>query len=181
MKIPGVFSAAALVIIFLAPSVSAMKIFDRNGQLECDTANPDGCDALPGKEIPLAKNRGVYELPVTLNGVLTLNFILDTGASEVNIPANIASKLLKTGTIGQDDLLPGRTYQSADGRFVNSSRVIIREMDLGGVKVRGVPASVGPEAGSLLLGQSFLKRLKSWSLDNKRNVLVIGGGSVDPG
>ena len=178
MKIGRFFGVAALAILILASSVSAMRIFDSNGKLECDTENPEGCDTVSRKEIHLQKNRGVYELPVMVNGVLTLNFILDTGASDVNIPANVARKLLQTGTITHDDLLPEQVYQSADGSLATKSRVIIRELDVGGVKVGNVPASIGPATGNLLLGQSFLRRLESWSLDNKRDVLIMDGGKV---
>jgi clan AA aspartic protease (TIGR02281 family) len=131
-------------------------------------------------EIPLEKLGGVYELPVRINGVLTLRFILDTGASEVNIPADVALTLLRTGTITQSDFLPGKFYELADGSILKSSRFTIRELDIGGIKISHVPASVGRANGSLLLGQSFLGRLESWSLDNKRHVLIIGGGTVQP-
>jgi clan AA aspartic protease (TIGR02281 family) len=174
MKILRFFGVAVVAILILTPSVRAMKIYDSNGRLECDTENPDGCDVLSGNEIHLEKKSGVYELPVTVNGAVTLNFILDTGASEVNIPADVASTLLGNGTISQDDFLPGKIYKSADGSLRLRSRVIIRKMDLGGVTVSRVPASIGPASGLLLLGQSFLKRLPSWSLDNKRDILVIG-------
>lgn len=132
------------------------------------------------KEIPLEKRGGVYKLPVRINGVLTLKFILDTGASEVNIPADVASTLLRTGTITQSDFLPGKFYELADGSIQKGSRFNIRELDIGGMKISQVPASIGPANGSLLLGQSFLGRLKSWSLDNQRHVLIIGGGTVQP-
>ena len=131
-------------------------------------------------EIPLEKLGGVYELPVRINGVLTLRFILDTGASEVNIPADVALTLLRTGTITQSDFLPGKFYELADGSILKSSRFTIRELDIGGIKISHVPASVGRANGSLLLGQSFLGRLESWSLDNKRHVLIIGGGTIHP-
>jgi clan AA aspartic protease (TIGR02281 family) len=127
-------------------------------------------------EISLQKRGGVYELPVRINGVLTLNFILDTGASEVNIPADVALTLLRTGTIAQSDFLAGKFYELADGSTLTSSRFTIRELDIGCIKISQVPASIGPAKGSLLLGQSFLGRLESWSLDNKRHVLIIGGG-----
>lgn len=45
------------------------------------------------ENIPLTKKGGVYEVPVEVNGVITLRFILDTGASEVNIPADVALTL----------------------------------------------------------------------------------------
>jgi clan AA aspartic protease (TIGR02281 family) len=132
------------------------------------------------QEIPLEKRLGVYELPVKINGVLTLRFILDTGASEVNIPADVALTLLRTETITDRDFLPGKLYELADGSVLKSSRFIIRELEVGDIKVSRVPASIGPAKGSLLLGQSFLEQLESWSLDNKRHVLVIGGGTTHP-
>jgi hypothetical protein len=105
--------AAGLAVLIFAPVVSGMTIKEfRNGQwVECDTSNPDGCDVdTATKEIHLEKSRGVYELPVRVNGVLTLNFVLDTGAAEVNIPANVAAQLLRSGSISQEDFLPGRIY-----------------------------------------------------------------------
>jgi len=32
---------------------------------------------------------------------------------------------------------------------------------------------ITPLKGSLLLGQSFLSRFKSWSIDNERQVLIL--------
>ncbi|MGA2402548.1 MAG: retroviral-like aspartic protease family protein [Syntrophobacteraceae bacterium] len=141
---------------------------------------PHGGVGVQNGEIPLEKQGGVYKLPVKINGVLTLKFILDTGASEVNIPADVALTLSRTGKITQSDFLPGKSYELADGSILKSSRFNIRELDIGGIKISQVPASVGPAKGSLLLGQSFLGRLESWSLDNKRHVLIIGGGNVQP-
>jgi len=132
------------------------------------------------REIPLEKRGGVYELPVRINGVLTLNFILDTGASEVSIPADVALTLLRTGTITQSDFLPGKFYELADGSIAKNSRLIIRELDLGVIKINQVPASIGSTNSTLLLGQSFLSRLDSWSLDNKRHVLVVGSDIISP-
>lgn len=39
--------------------------------------------------------------------------------------------------------------------------------------IENVKGSVSPAAGSLLLGQSFLQRFKSWSMDNNKHVLVL--------
>jgi len=127
--------AAGLAVLIYASVVSGMTIKEfRNGQwVECDTSNPDGCDVdTATKEIHLEKSRGVYELPVRVNGILTLDFVLDTSAAEVNIPAKVAAQLLRSGSISQEDFLLGRIYQLADGTLVRSSRVILRELDLGG-------------------------------------------------
>jgi hypothetical protein len=44
---------------------------------------------------------------------------------------------------------------------------------VGKLEVRDVIASVGDSGGLLLLGQSFLSRLKSWSIDNEQQTLLI--------
>ena len=41
------------------------------------------------------------------------------------------------------------------------------------IVIENVKASVAPVAGELLLGQSFLKRFKSWSIDNAKHSLVL--------
>ena len=124
-------------------------------------------------EIPLEKQGGVYTLPVRINGVITLNFILDSGAAEVSIPVDVVSTLLRTGTIKESDFLPGQVYTLADGSTLKSPRFLIRELEFGRIRVSNIPASVAPLAGELLLGQSLLEKLDSWAFDNKRHVLII--------
>lgn len=125
-------------------------------------------------EVPLVKAGGVFEVPVRVNGVITLNFIVDSGASTVQIPADVALTLLRTGTIAPSDFLPGAAYTLADGTTVNSPRVTLRDLEINGRTIRNVEASVGSPQGSLLLGQSFLARFSTWSLDNQHHVLILG-------
>ena len=108
------------------------------------------------EEISLVKAGGVYTLPVEINGVLTLQFVLDSGAAEVIIPADVVLTLLRTGTIKDTGFLPGKAYTLADGSTVNSPRFLLRSLKIGQRRVPDVAASVGPVASSLLLGQSFL-------------------------
>jgi hypothetical protein len=44
---------------------------------------------------------------------------------------------------------------------------------VGDVVLENVTASVAPSQGSLLLGQSFLSRFKSWSIDNAIHELLL--------
>lgn len=124
------------------------------------------------EEIPLVKTGGIYALPVAINGVLTLNFILDSGATEVNIPADVALTLLRTGTITDSDFLPGATYVLADGSKLKSPRLMLRSLTIGHHIITNVSASVGNTASSLLLGQSFLEKLGTWGIDTQRQVLM---------
>jgi len=112
---------------------------------------------------------------VEINGRLTLEFILDTGASEVNIPADVALTLLRTGTITiPEDFLPGHVYTLADGTNVPSPRIRLRSLKVGQRLLSNVPASISSVESHLLLGQSFLERLGTWSIDNKQQALVLG-------
>lgn len=124
--------------------------------------------------ILLEKEGGVYVLPVRINKVITLKFVLDSGASEVSIPADVALTLLRTGTIKESDLLPGKTYSLADGSTLQGMRFMIQELNLGPITIENVPAIIAPVSGNLLLGQSLLERLDSWTLDNHRHVLIVG-------
>jgi len=126
------------------------------------------------EEIPLVKAGGVYELPVEINGVLTLNFILDSGAADVNIPADVVITLVRAGTIKEADFLPGKTYVLADGSALKSPRFLLRSLKIGRRHIPNVPASVGNLASDLLLGQSLLEKLGTWSMDSQRRVLVLG-------
>jgi predicted aspartyl protease len=44
---------------------------------------------------------------------------------------------------------------------------------IGGMVMENVTVRIAAANGSLLLGQSFLRRLKSWSMDNARQVMII--------
>jgi hypothetical protein len=126
------------------------------------------------EEISLDRVGGVYEVPVTLNGVMTLNFVLDSGAAEVSIPAEVMLTLMHTHTVSADDFLPGRTYVLADGSKVKSPRFILRSLKIGKHRIESIPASISKIGSSLLLGQNLLERLGVWSLDSRRQILILG-------
>lgn len=123
--------------------------------------------------VPMQKQGGVYAVPVLINGALTLDFVVDSGASDVSIPADVVLTLIRTGTLQGSDFLGERTYVLADGRKVPSKMFRIRSLRVGNKTIENVLGSVAPMSGHLLLGQSFLGRFRSWSVDNDRNALVL--------
>jgi clan AA aspartic protease (TIGR02281 family) len=125
------------------------------------------------ESIPLVRDHGTLQVPVVINGKISLNFTIDSGATDVSIPADVFYSLTREGMVSQQDFLDKRAYQLADGSTEFGQRIRIRSMRVGQLELRDVIASVVPSAGSLLLGQSFLSRLKSWSIDNERQVLLI--------
>jgi len=125
------------------------------------------------ESIPLIHAHGTLQVPVVVNGRISLNFTIDSGATDVSIPASVFSTLTRNGTVSPQDYLDKRMYKLADGSGEISQRFRIRSLRVGNLEVRDVIASVGDSGGLLLLGQSFLSRLKSWSIDNERQVLLI--------
>jgi hypothetical protein len=49
----------------------------------------------------------------------------------------------------------------------------IRSLKVGDQVLENVLGSEAPASAILLLGQSFLSRFRSWSIDNQRKVLVL--------
>jgi clan AA aspartic protease (TIGR02281 family) len=131
------------------------------------------CGAAYPESIPLIHEHGTLQVPVVINGGIELKFTIDSGATDVSIPANVFSTLMRGGTVSAQDFLDRRAYKLADGSTEMSQRFRIRSLRVGNLELRDVIASVVPSGGSLLLGQSFLSRLKSWSIDNERQTLLI--------
>src|SRR6516162_1166891 len=126
------------------------------------------------EEIALRNNGGVYVVPVRINGAITLDFIVDSGASDVLIPADVAMTLARTGTIAPGDFIGDREYRVADGSTLKSERFLLRELKVGDRVLSNVVASIGSVKGEPLLGQSFLARVGAWSIDNDRDLLALG-------
>lgn len=145
-----------------------------------------GCTALAASPaaapdaIPMREDSGVYMVPVTLDGIATVDCIVDSGASDVNIPKDVFRKLVRAGAIKDSDFVGTREYVLADGSSVKGQVFRIRMLKVGSVVVKDVLASVGADNGGGLLGQSFLARFKSWSVDNTRHALLLTGAPSAP-
>ncbi len=89
-------------------------------------------------------------VPVRLNDRVTAQFLIDTGASDVLLPAAVAQEL---GIhIGPETRRV--RYATANG-VVENPVITLDAVELGGARVEGVPASVSPSLPIGLLGLSF--------------------------
>jgi clan AA aspartic protease (TIGR02281 family) len=125
--------------------------------------------------ITMRRDAGTFTVPLSINNALKLDFVVDSGAADVSIPADVVLTLVRTGTITDRDFLGQRTYRLADGYSLPSLVFRIRSLSTGDLVVTNVVASVAPAQGTLLLGQSFLGRFKSWSVDNNSHTLLLQG------
>ncbi|MBL6937121.1 MAG: TonB family protein [Alphaproteobacteria bacterium] len=131
------------------------------------------------EDVPLHPTGGVYALPVRINDTITMDFLVDSGASVVTIPADVASTLMRTGALSQQDLQGEQQYRLADGSAHRSPVVMIHKLQIGNFVISNVAAAIAPPDGALLLGQSFLARLHRWSIDNSKHAFTIEGPIAD--
>jgi len=136
-------------------------------------STPPPPPASSAQSVPMQKHGNVYVVPVLINNAITLDFVVDSGASDVSIPADVVMTLTRAGTIRSSDFLGTQRYKLADGSEVPSQTFRIRSLKVGDRILENVIGSIAPVQGSLLLGQSFLGRFKSWSIDNSKHVLVL--------
>lgn len=106
------------------------------------------------KQLVLERNRqGHYIASGQINNQPVV-FMLDTGATDVSIPASMADSLnLPDG--------PGATYQTANGP-VRVRLTRIQQVSLGDITLKNVRATINPgyQGDEVLLGMSFLKHLE---------------------
>jgi clan AA aspartic protease (TIGR02281 family) len=136
---------------------------------------------VPTIAVPLKKRGGAFAVPILVNDALTLSFLVDSGASDVSIPEDVVTNLMRTGTLRKTDFLGEKTYVLADGSKKPSKTFCIGSMKIGDRVVENVVGHINTVAGPLLLGQSFLRRFSSWSIDNDKNVLILTPGTASPG
>lgn len=127
--------------------------------------NPEVVYATDGTaEVVLKQNRqGHYIANGKLNDTWA-TFVLDTGATNISIPAEVAEEMnLTEGT-------PERT-RTANGDIV-VYRVILDSVQLGAIELKNVPAHVNPHMNgkAVLLGMSFLKHV-DWIQKDKQLTL----------
>jgi predicted aspartyl protease len=125
------------------------------------------------EQVQMRRQGGIFVVPVLINNAINLNFAVDSGASDVSIPADVVLTLARTGSLKEGDFLGTQTYVIADGSRVPSQQFRIRSLTVGGWFVENVTGHVGAVKSPPLLGQSFLKRFGSWSIDNAHGVLLL--------
>lgn len=119
-------------------------------------------------EVPLRQNRhGHYVANGRINNI-PVTFLLDTGATQVSIPAHLANEL---------NLYSGNKFpvQTANGTVL-VSQTSINSLSLGGIHLKNVSANINPgmKSDEILLGMSALKRVE---FTQRGRTLILRGAS----
>ena len=115
---------------------------------------------------------GVYKIPCTVNG-LRLKMIFDPGASNVCISESVAIMMLENDYLSVDDILGTTQGRVADGRIIDHTVIVLKEIKIGDKKLFNVEAVVikGQNA-PLLFGQSALRKLGRYTISGDKLILA---------
>lgn len=127
--------------------------------------------------VPMERQEnGLYLIPCKVNGV-PMKFIFDTGASSVNISMTEALFLLKNGQIQEDDIKGTSRAQIANGEIVENTRILLRKIEVGGIEINDVDATVSHNLNApLLLGQSAISKLGTIQLEGTNLIIKDAKG-----
>lgn len=131
------------------------------------------------KTIEMKKINGIYQIPCKVNGI-PMNFVFDTGASDVTISVTEAKFLLKQGLLEKVDFIENVNYKMANGEIIEGTKINLKTIEIGGTLLKNIPASViYKQNAPLLLGQSALSKLGQYSING--NQLIIKSNPNDIG
>ena len=151
-KIGKWFSIAAWLIVLGFLTFFFNNIIDSQRNPNQSISSSNGKDG--SKEIILQRNRAGHYVATGYINQQPVEFLLDTGATNVAIPAHLAQKLA---------LKPERSiiYQTANGN-VQGYTTTISQLGLGNIQLHNVRGGINPGMKNdfVLLGMSFLKKLE---------------------
>ena len=142
-------------------------ISDRNNTKVVNYTKPEG--RIQKSVVKMKKMGGVYFVPVEINGI-PMEFIFDTGASDITLSATEAIFLYKQGKLTEEDIRGTQQYQIADGTLAEGTVITLKTVRIGNKTLHNVEASiVHNQEAPLLIGQSALSRFGKITIDYKNN------------
>jgi len=180
--VPGRYRAQAEANAQKAPPKhDRMQVYDIPSTVApaSRSKRPAGGGAGAGQTFRIAVQRAgtSMRVEVRLNGNVTAPFLIDTGASDVVIPASVAKQL---GLALSGPKTRTKAYATANG-IVEQVVVRLDSVELGGARARNVPASISPSMPIGLLGLSFFNHF-NYHFDSARGIVTLKpNGLVESG
>lgn len=127
------------------------------------------------KVITMEPFGSLFRVSCSVNGA-RMKMIFDTGASAVSLSESMASYLYDNDYITKDDIIGKTKVSTASGQIVDAVRVNLKDIEIQGIHLKNVEATVtSGQDVPLLLGQSAIQQLGKVTLDG--NKLIIQGYS----
>jgi clan AA aspartic protease (TIGR02281 family) len=168
-QVPARHRSQAELRAHAPPDAGRLQTYSQPAAPEPAGGGPRLSGTTRGREfrVPVARAGTGMVVNVRLDGSITAPFLVDTGATDVLIPAALAKRL---GILAGPDTRT-KSYQTANG-IVTHAAVMLRSVELGGAVVENVPASISPTMEIGLLGLSFFNHF-TYNVDAAAGVLTL--------
>ena len=124
-----------------------------------------------GTKVEMRKVNGVYIVNIKVND-LDLEFIFDTGASIISLSSAEALVMYRQGKITEEDIVGESQFQDATGGISVGTIVKLKTIEIGGIILHDVEASVVDNIQApLLLGQTALSKFGKVTIDYDNNTI----------
>jgi len=105
---------------------------------------------------------------------LPLSFVFDTGACDISISQTEVQFMLKNDYMKPGDILGKQEFSFANGDIEVGTKIILRKVEIGGLILHNVAASVIDNSKApLLFGQSALSKYGKIVIDNDKKTITI--------
>lgn len=144
-----------------------------------DTAELDDLEEAETEDnivaVPFQVRNGVKTISVTINDVIGVDMIVDTGCSGALISVSEARYLAEKGALTIDDVVGTNHSVIADGSIVEDMVVHLNKLTIGGkLTATDVTATVSKNIQApLLLGNEILNRVKAIGIDNEKQLILF--------
>jgi aspartyl protease family protein len=123
--------------------------------------------ATGARELTIAESEGGHYMVIGAANGAAMLFLIDTGASDIVLSPSDARK----AGINPESLRYDKPYATANGVGFGASATLDR-LEIGAISLSNVRVSVQQaEMGTSLLGMTFLRRLKSYAVQDRKLVL----------
>ena len=117
------------------------------------------------------KRNSVYYVPCKING-LKADFVFDTGAGAISLSSDFASRLVDMGLLSDNDVAGKTNSRIADGSVSQVLVVNIKDVEIGGLHLKNVRATIKEQQNApLLFGQSAIEKLGKITIDGYKLII----------
>ncbi|MBY5957070.1 retroviral-like aspartic protease family protein [Membranicola marinus] len=174
MKTKGLIFTVCICVLISACTQSGRRKPASKNEMPQVNSTTKRSNNFEGKNvIKMRKSGGVYLIPAIVNGS-NMDFIFDTGASDITISEVEALFLYRQGTLTEDDFIGAQQYQIADGSISEGSIINLKTVQIGNKVLHNVKASIIHNTSApLLLGQSALNQFGQITIDYNNSQITL--------